>query len=421
MSLRRSPVTQQGPQGPRTMNSLRSRRPPANLNLIVTNPDSDGESDTSHEIKRPPVVPTGNTQNQSQQDQASMNRILQQQGGSGNHQGFTIIAQPPTPSLPPVHNQSRIQQQNQQPGPSGSMTASSSMPLNSNVDRTRTSLDDIPFRSFDPSSDQTFPISHTVLPGMMTAPQSRSTTHRTLSNAERSLPRIHTPPAYPIPLPPGGNTNTSTSSSRNNEMNAPGVPGPAAGFSSYFGYFQQQKAMPNAIPGSGPGSGPGSIGGTGGSGFNGGSPVANSSPSSPNYTGYPGANHNNLNMAYPGSNAALAAMMGGPPVNATGSSSGSAGMMMESNSNPQRRRYEAPPTLPPRPKQNLVGGNSNPPFPTAKSQSQSIGTMGNPSQTQQLGSTRLAVTVDNENFSVVDVSGMANAEAIMERVFAKVS
>jgi hypothetical protein len=38
-----------------------------------------------------------------------------------------------------------------------------------------------------------------------------------------------------------------------------------------------------------------------------------------------------------------------------------------------------------------------------------------------LGSIRLAVTVDNENFSVVDVSGMASAEAIMERVFAKVS
>lgn len=37
----------------------------------------------------------------------------------------------------------------------------------------------------------------------------------------------------------------------------------------------------------------------------------------------------------------------------------------------------------------------------------------------KLGYVRLQVTVDNENFSVVDVSGVASSEAIMERVFAK--
>lgn len=37
----------------------------------------------------------------------------------------------------------------------------------------------------------------------------------------------------------------------------------------------------------------------------------------------------------------------------------------------------------------------------------------------KLGYVRLQVTVDNENFSVVDVSGVTSSEAIMERVFAK--
>lgn len=39
--------------------------------------------------------------------------------------------------------------------------------------------------------------------------------------------------------------------------------------------------------------------------------------------------------------------------------------------------------------------------------------------TSKLGYVRLQVTVDNENFSVVDVSGVTSSEAIMERVFAK--
>ncbi len=38
----------------------------------------------------------------------------------------------------------------------------------------------------------------------------------------------------------------------------------------------------------------------------------------------------------------------------------------------------------------------------------------------RLGNVRLQVTTDNENFSVVDVSGVANGEAIMDRVFSKV-
>ena len=54
-------------------------------------------------------------------------------------------------------------------------------------------------------------------------------------------------------------------------------------------------------------------------------------------------------------------------------------------------------------------------MPTATPTPPPVTTMASP-----LTNVRLAVTVDNENFSVVDVSSMASSEAIMERIFSKV-
>lgn len=81
---------------------------------------------------------------------------------------------------------------------------------------------------------------------------------------------------------------------------------------------------------------------------------------------------------------------------------------------PPRRRHEGLPMLPPRPRQ-TAASQVMATMPTATPTPPPVTTMASP-----LTNVRLAVTVDNENFSVVDVSSMASSEAIMERIFSKV-
>ena len=426
MSLRRSPVTSQGPQGPRTMNSLRSRRPPPNLNLIVANPDSDeDESDTSQEGRRPSGPNAGasnvntNITSNTNVSSGSMpgagtSRIFQQ-NGPGVNQGFTITAQPPTPGLPlssppapnagsgPVSSSSNMAGSSVNSTPNPRMGDQVSQGYGN--ERARISLEDtpqyydltsssIPPKPFHPSvpssrrpgssgsggrsptmtNNMVLPNNASVLPGMMTASNVRVT--RT-SNAERSLPRIHTPPAYPIPLPPPFPLSTAATA-RPGPSYGEGVPAPQS--ASYFAYPGQK---PNAAVGA----------------LMGDSPIQSGSPSSPNHSG--------------------SSILPGSMTNTMGYTGGANSMSTDD----RRRRHEGLPMLPPRPKQNIAGGSSTLPpnqiLNQSTPQAQGNGTSnGSP---QRLGSIRLAVTVDNENFSVVDVSGMASAEAIMERVFAKVS
>lgn len=359
------------------MNSLRSRRPPPNLNLIVANPDSD--EDSSEEERR-------TAQNVSQSQVPS--KILQQkqQGGGGNGQGVMITAQPPTPGvsgLPGMQTTSSSVQQ--RPGEGSS---SHSYSTSGGSERLRTSMDDstgLQYRSnasppppgssaYPPapapptgrpgSSGSQGPSPSTQLnnhpnapsnwPVMMTTSNMRQNRHPAV---ERSLPRIHTPPAYPIPLPP-----TSVATARPNDFPS-GVPAPQQ--------QGQQQAQQQAYQQMTQKTVAGSIGG---------SPINTSSPSSPS-------------MNYASSNLTVNSHAGQPGANVNSDTT-------------HRRRHEGLPMLPSRPKQPVA------PAQTSSNAGQSP---------QRLGSIRLAVTVDNENFSVVDVSGMASAEAIMERVFAKVS
>lgn len=406
MSNRRSPVTSQGPQGPRTMNSLRSRRPPPNLNLIVANPDSD--EDSSDEERR-------TAQQQTNQNQQVPSKILQQQQlpGGGNGQGVMITAQPPTPGLGGMQG-SQSQQR------TGDGSSSGSYSMTGGTDRPRASMEDptasgMQYRTnasppppppggtssaYPPvppvnrpgsggSQGQTQgqgPSSSTQLnsnnthnsnvpsgwPVMMTASNVRPNRHPAM---ERSLPRIHTPPAYPIPLPP-----SSGVTARPGDFPS-GVPAPQQqqqpqqqqSQAQSHQQHQQQQAQQQAYQALAQKSVGGSIGG---------SPINTSSPSSPS-------------MTYAGSSVTLPLQTGQP----------------SGGEQTHRRRHEGLPMLPPRPKQQAVPGLVTQAGPSA----------GSGQSPQRLGSIRLAVTVDNENFSVVDVSGMASAEAIMERVFAKVS
>ena len=410
------------------MNSLRSRRPPPNLNLIVANPDSDeDESDTSQEGRRPsgPMAGANNGNSNSTSNTnvnpgnipgAGTSRIFQQ-SGPGVNQGFTITAQPPTPGLPLSSPPALV-------AGSGSVSSSSNMagssansvsnqrtgdqaPQGYGNERARISLDDTPqYHDLTSSSmppkppyppvsssrrpgssgsggqsplmtnSMGLPNNVSVLPGMMTASNVRVT--RT-SNAERSLPRIHTPPAYPIPLPPPFPSSTATTA-RPGLSYGEGVPAPQS--ASYFTY-----------PGQKPNPGVGVLMGD--------SPIQSASPSSPNHSG---------NGMVPGS---------------MNSTTGYAGGANTLSTDDRRRRHEGLPMLPPRPKQNIIAGSGTLPPNQNQIHNQILpqpqGTGVSNGSPQRLGSTRLAVTVDNENFSVVDVSGMASAEAIMERVFAKVS
>ena len=351
------------------MGSLRARRPPPNLNLIVANPDSD--EDSSEEERRT-----------AQTTVHASNKVLQQHQQG---QGVTITAQPPTPGIsgmPNIQQGSTMMQQRPADGSSpASYTTSGSN------DRARTSIDDstgMQYRSNaspppvgssayppappvnrpgssgsqgpSPSSqlNNNHPIAQSNWPVMMTASNVRPNRHPAV---ERSLPRIHTPPAYPIPLPPN-----SVATARPNDIPS-GAPAP-----------QQQQGQQQVYQAMAQKTMAGSIGG---------SPVNTSSPSSPS-------------MAYAGSSVTLPLHAGHPGSNMAAETA-------------HRRRHEGLPMLPPRPKQQATVGSTP--------QTSSVVAQ-NP---QRLGSIRLAVTVDNENFSVVDVSGMASAEAIMERVFAKVS
>jgi hypothetical protein len=402
MSTRRSPNNLQGPQGPRTMGSLRTRRPPPNLNLIVANPDSDEDSASSMDEK------------------AASQLIKQSEAKSLVPQstGVTITAQPPTPAIsglpqqghptsgmrkgdgsgpfdqgrntegasiistsPPIRNQLPMAQGGSTGGSSG--TVGNALPLN-------------------PPSNQASSPASSVVPGMMTAsnlrfakPTSLNTTGLPISsmmqsgNGERTLPKLHTPPAYPIPPPPASAG-----------LPAPGRPNVSitTGFGMGNGYqqpggssFLNKSANNTATTGVAS------------------SPIHSSSPSSPSMS-YSQLTHKN----------------------SIGSNSGTA--------EGYRRRHEGLPMLPPRPKQVsgmsqvIAGSNSGshnngminpshalPPIPSATSGSSMVSVASSAPSPQRLGSVRLAVTVDNENFSVVDVSGMGSSEAIMERVFAKAS
>jgi hypothetical protein len=408
------------------MNSLRSRRPPPNLNLIVANPDSDeDESDTSQEGRRPsgPIAGANNVNTTSTSNTnvssgnmpgAGTSRIFQQ-SGPGVNQGFTITAQPPTPGLPlssppaPVAGSGPVSSSSNMAGSSANTTSNQRTGDQGSQgygnERARISLDDAPQYYDLPSSsmppkplypsvsssrrpgssgsgghsptmttNMALPNNASVLPGMMTASNVRVT--RT-SNAERSLPRIHTPPAYPIPLPPPFPSSAATTA-RPGLSYGEGVPAPQS--ASYFTYpGQKSNANVGALIGE--------------------SPIQSASPSSPNHPGsgmVPGSMNNTM---------------------------GYAGGVNTMSTDDRRRRHEGLPILPPRPKQNIIAGSGTLPpnqiLNQSTPQAQGNGTSnGSP---QRLGSIRLAVTVDNENFSVVDVSGMASAEAIMERVFAKVS
>lgn len=392
------------------MNSLRSRRPPPNLNLIVANPDSEEES--SDEERR-------TAQQQTNQNQQVPSKILQQQQlqGGGNGQGVMITAQPPTPGLGGMQG-SQLQQRTVDGSSSGSYS------MTGGTDRPRTSMEDPnasgmqyrtnasppppppggtssayppvppvnrpgsggsqnqgqtqgqgqgPSPSTQPNSNNTHNSNvPSGWPVMMTASNVRPNRHPAM---ERSLPRIHTPPAYPIPLPP-----SSGVTARPGDFPS-GVPAPqqqqqqqqSQSQAQSHQQHQQQQAQQQAYQALAQKSVGGSIGG---------SPINTSSPSSPS-------------MTYAGSSVTLPLQPGQP----------------SGGEQTHRRRHEGLPMLPPRPKQQAVPGLVTQAGPSA----------GSGQSPQRLGSIRLAVTVDNENFSVVDVSGMASAEAIMERVFAKVS
>jgi hypothetical protein len=400
------------------MNSLRSRRPPPNLNLIVANPDSEEES--SDEERR-----TAQAHHCQSQQQGSSKMLpqqqqqpQQQQAGQGQGQGVVITAQPPTPGLGGMQGS-----QSQQRTVDGS--SSGSYPMSGGTDRPRTSMEDpnasgMQYRTNasppppppggtssayppvppvnrpgsggsqnqgqsqaqgqgqgpSPSTQLNGNNAHNSnipsgWPVMMTASNVRPNRHPAM---ERSLPRIHTPPAYPIPLPP-----SSGVTARPGDFPS-GVPAPqqqqqqqqSQSQAQSHQQHQQQQAQQQAYQALAQKSVGGSIGG---------SPINTSSPSSPS-------------MTYAGSSVTLPLQPGQP----------------SGGEQTHRRRHEGLPMLPPRPKQQAVPGLVTQAGPSA----------GSGQSPQRLGSIRLAVTVDNENFSVVDVSGMASAEAIMERVFAKV-
>ena len=397
------------------MNSLRSRRPPPNLNLIVANPDS--EEDSSDEERRTAQAHHCQSQQQGPSKMLPQQQQPQQQQ-AGQGQGVMITAQPPTPGLGGMQG-SQSQQR------TGDGSSSGSYSMSGGTDRPRTSMEDptgsgMQYRTnasppppppggtssaYPPvppvnrpgsggSQNQgqgQGPSSSTQLnsnntnnsnvpsgwPVMMTASNVRPNRHPAM---ERSLPRIHTPPAYPIPLPP-----SSGVTARPGDFPS-GVPAPqqqqqqqqqpqSQSQSQSHQHHQQQQAQQQAYQALAQKSVGGSIGG---------SPINTSSPSSPS-------------MTYAGSSVTLPLQPGQP----------------SGGEQTHRRRHEGLPMLPPRPKQQAVPGLAAQAGPSAGGQNQN-------QSPQRLGSIRLAVTVDNENFSVVDVSGMASAEAIMERVFAKV-
>lgn len=371
------------------MNSLRNRRP-TNLNLIVANPDSDEDSDSSNDGKKA-----------NQPSLAAGNKAFGAGHAGNSSPGVTITAQPPTPGTllqqtpQAVQNPGGRRVSNDQ-SPHSIQTTSTieipNHPFSAAGEKARSaSAENLAAQGYSSPEISHRPVSggstfqagkSAALGGMpvpvpsgpvpiqdgfsvITAPNARQ--GRT-TTPERSLPRIHTPPTYPIPLPPSSATITAR------PQVGSSIPPPTNAPHPSYNAFYNQKIPTNGQP----------------------SPVQSSSPSSPS-------------LSYGAS---------------AFSNSNSAGFNSNSNPNEMPRRRHDLPMLPPRPKQLQNNNQASTTSSQLQNSSSSVPPVAATPVTAtgaKLGNIRLAVTVDNENFSVVDVAGMASAEAIMERVFAKVS
>lgn len=237
--------------------------------------------------------------------------------------------------------------------------------------------------------------------GLATLPGSRQTT-ATERSQDRMLPRLSTPPSIPLPLPPSSQPGGGHSHSTPHNQQP-----------HYIQQDQQQQHQQQNQPGMG------------------------RSLSSPSGTGSPAS----PSRSYALSQSLTSAPLPLPPPPSS---------VSNGNRRPSASNHPVP-TLPPRPTKHHVSnatGTGHGPLPalplsvppptSTMSSSSTVSSAGgsahplpslpvhasavNRQETAgpRLGTVRLQVSTDNDNFMVVDVSGSTTSEAILERCFAKV-
>lgn len=446
MSQRKSPVVQHTLTGPRVSTSRgRNHRPQSKGNLYIANPDTDSDDDDAQRSTNLGTTPTPANQigmrgSANQNNLSSREDLPGPQSGSNPAdqgpsvsvgtaanrtatmgpqdrewqqqrqliaRGLTVVTQPPTPGLTgqpgpdgmPSHYSSYVAPQYQAsmgnaPAVMTGMPLGLASSLRNDISSQRTEHAAHPGigqgNQGNPAEGATAntlisPLNTTYGKQQYMSQQPAGNTAQRNVNLQ-NLPRLTTPPNMSIQLPP-----TMGSQTRYDSVQPSGPSPPLSSGSS---------GIPPALPPRPPTSH---------------QPVKQSSqqhstanhnsslPGSGRYTSS-GALSNLVNPAV--ANVASPISLGSVPSPIQSSSPSSPSFAYPAT----RRISKSQPGVGPSPV--LPPTHALPAIPQHSASTGSI-------PTAKLGYVRLQVTVDNENFSVVDVSGVTNSEAIMERVFAK--
>ncbi|KAJ9108718.1 hypothetical protein QFC21_000038 [Naganishia friedmannii] len=467
MSQRKSPVAQHTLTGPRVPTVRgRNHRPTINRSLYIANPDTDSDSD---EPQRPPLQPiTGVTSSQSGSAGSGSGRRTASGGTSGSlsegniphpnqglvstsdvesqrlqdwerqqqrqqiAKGLTVVTQPPTPgftpSPPAVNTEASTSQKasnshdfetgmgSKKATMAATMTSTSASPLSAvsgsapGSSGTGTGTGASSAASYEDASRPPAYFAYQPHHRSETTPQPRLQHMNSYTSQHPSqqilpknsnfqnLPRLSTPPTFPVSLPavvppmqlpPPPSMTALSHQQQQQQQTGPSPPPLSSGSAGMIppvlpprpSATQQSSCQPQHSRPSGN------------------TPVSSISNASKHSSGGPGpANPSVAGVASP-----IMLQNISSPVYSTSPSSPSHMYPSQARNKAQQPPLQHSPSAPTHalPAIPQHGGPSAAPV--------------NP----KLGFVRLQVTVDNENFSVVDVSGVGSSEAIMERVFSK--